>query len=107
MRLDMREGVQVCAPKGLEFGHLGRPPSLRFGAPSLASGIAESPGRDVGLAESGFFKPRRARPSHVCSGGPKRFGNLEAQALRLGLKSPSQMSKLQAPPQEAQGFVCV
>ena len=77
---------------GLEFGHLGRffqadtggtpavlralrpegPPELSPGRrrcalarPGLASGIAESPGRDVGLAASGFslagvgFTPRR------------------------------------------------
>ena len=86
MRLDMREGVQVCAPKGLEFGHLGRPPSLRFGAPSLASGIAESPGRDVGLAESGLFKPTRAeRPSYVHC-GPKSLGFYEAEFVKARCK---------------------
>ena len=77
------------AEGALEFGHLGRffqpdtdgTPVLRalrpegprelspgrrrcaLARPGLASGIAESPGRDVGLAESGFsldrFHPQR------------------------------------------------
>jgi hypothetical protein len=40
-----------------------KPPSLRLARPSLASGIAESPGRDVGLAESGcrLFAPLALR----------------------------------------------